>query len=209
VSGSETPTGSASLVLALAVVFASFIPLWPLVLWMAKSSVPWRWVTEGRWVKWLAWLVYALIAIVLANAGAIWVHHDLLGPSRPAEQRIVYGVWVAQAVLWILALAWAKGRRGGPSVPPSPTVVAPPKLRRKIIVIVLLAWVALAGAFAAWRFGPLGAEPPSAHDRSALALACVVIATLIVLLVKVSREARRTATRNGGDFDREQCTRGE
>jgi hypothetical protein len=72
-------------------------------------------------------------------------------------------------------------------------------LTPRMIVIVLLAWVALAGAFAAWRFGPLAAEPGSARDRSALALAFGVIATLIVMLVRVSREARRAATRNGAD----------
>jgi len=36
--------------LALALVFASFTPLWALVLWMAKSSAPpWRWVS--RWLR--------------------------------------------------------------------------------------------------------------------------------------------------------------
>jgi hypothetical protein len=191
------------MVLALAVVCASFIPLWALVLWTAKSrSLPSRWVAEGRWLKWLAWLAYGLAAMVLANEGSIWVHHDLLGPSRPGEQRVVYGVWVAQAVLWMLALAWATKRRGRANVTAPSSAASRPKLTPRIVAFVLGVWVALAGAFAAWRFGPLAPEPASERDRLALALACAVMATLIVMLVKVSREMRRAATKHGGDSTR-------
>jgi hypothetical protein len=94
-----------------------------------------------------------------------------------------------------VSLAWVKSRRARASVA-QPRAVCGVRSRRTptIILLVLLAWVSVAGAFAAWKVGPLATEPASERDWIALAVACAVIATLIVLLFE---ERRRTATNHG------------
>ncbi len=104
---------------------------------------------------------------------------------------------MAHQALVAAVLFWIAKRRGiGKG---TPSLGARRRPTPRTILIVLLVWVALAGAFAFLKFGPLATRPFVARDWAALALACGVIATLIVLLVRVSREARRTATKDGGD----------
>ncbi len=198
--GWDPTGGNASLGLAMALVFASFLPMWALVLWMAmSSSPPSRWVAERRWLKSIAWVTSGLAAILVANVGWISVYRNLIGPDRPTEQRLVKGAAGALALLWIVALAWVKKRRGGGNVSPPSTNAARRNLTTTPILVVLVAWVALAAAFAYLKFGPAATTPASALERTALAVACGVVATLFVLLVRVRREARRTATKDGGD----------
>jgi hypothetical protein len=85
--------------------------------------VPWRWFAERIWVAFAAWLCVVAI-FVLTSLASVWAYHDLLGAGRRTEQRIVYGAWAAQTALWIVALAWAKKRRGVPRVAP-PTATLP------------------------------------------------------------------------------------
>jgi hypothetical protein len=111
----------ASLAVALAVVVASFAPLWGLLLWVVRApSPPWRWWERGEWLKCIAWLAGSLVSIALAFIGWIWVYNDVVGPGRRAEQQVVFGTAVALGVLWILGLArvQARDRRARTSKPP-------------------------------------------------------------------------------------------
>jgi hypothetical protein len=180
--------GSASLVLALAVVFVSSTPLWALVLWMAKSSMFSQWVAAKGWLKWLG-LAYGLAAVAFELVGTAWAYRDLLGPGRRTEQRIVHAVWVAQALLCGLAIIWIQKKRVAASVGPSRT--ARGKLPSAPLVIVLLVWVVVAGALASVRIGQLATTPFSARDWIALVSASGVIVTLIVLLILNIRRTRR------------------
>jgi hypothetical protein len=189
-----------SLALALGLVVAAFIPMWGLVVWMAKSSSPpARWLAEGRWLKALAWLVFGLSAAAIAIAGWLAVWGDLLGTDRPAEQRIVFAEGVALFLLWLVAGGLVEKRRRSANASPPATRPDLPKLAPRFIVMTLLAWVAAAGIFAVWTIGPMASGPASPRDRTILTVACFVIATLVVMLVDASRKARLEATKRDGN----------
>jgi hypothetical protein len=188
-SSSDSP-----LVLALVLVLGASLPMWALGLWMAKSSQIGRWVAAGSWLIFVL-LACELAAILVAGLLFAWVHHDLLGPGRPMERRIVYGVWTANGLLFIVAVAWAKKRSGVARV--APPGARRPKPTPRMISVVLLVWVALAGGFALFKVGPLATTPASERDLYALAVSGAVIATLIVLLRASIREKWKEATKDG------------
>lgn len=193
-------TTTVSLALALGLVFAAFIPLWGLMVWMATaSSPPARWLAEGRFLKAFAWLAYGLSAAAIAIAGWLGVWGDLLGADRPAEQRIVFAEGVALFLLWLVAGGLVEKRRRSANASPPATRPDLPKLAPRFIIITLVAWVAAAGVFAVWTIGPMGSGPASPRERSILIVACIVIATLVAMLVNVTRKARRETTRRDGN----------
>jgi type VI protein secretion system component VasK len=98
-------------------------------------------------------------------------------------------------VLWIAALAWVQKRRHAASRPEMIAAAVERKLTPKIVVAVLLFWVAVTSAFAIWAIGPSG--PVSPRNRTILIVACFAIATLVVILVDVYRKARREKTQRG------------
>jgi len=195
------PAGAdVSLALALGLVFAAFIPLLGLVVWMAReSSPPSRWLAEGRWPKAIVWLAYGLAAIALANVGWIWVYNDLIGTGRRTEQRVVYGVAIALEVLCGVAILGAQKRRSAANPSPAASEAARPKLTPRTVLIVLLFWVVLSGIYAVWTIGPMASGPASWRDRTILTVACFVIATLVGMLIDVSRKARRERSKRDGD----------
>ena len=192
-SGFGAPEGgSASLVLGLAVVLISCIPIWALLLWAAASSVPWRWKAEMSWKRFLG-PVAVFAAVIGGGYGWSWVMHRLFGRSRPTEQDVVYWVWIVQqflAVITLIVVASARASSG------AGTASGAHRKRRRGRAVVL-AWSALAVVLAALRAWPFGGESAPPGDWLALAVSSGVLVTLMVLLFIAIVELRRDVTGSG------------
>jgi len=96
------------LALAIACVLGAALPMWGLLLWIARSAAAWRIAADTPWLRLLAG-VYATIGtfFIAAGAGALLLEGSLV------EQRVVLVVWGAQLLLLAVAVAWVQKRRGG------------------------------------------------------------------------------------------------
>lgn len=187
-TGSGAPeSGSASLVLGLAIVLVSCIPTWALLLWAAASSRSWRWRAEMSWKRFL--VPVAVVASVIASVrGSSWVIHRLFGRSRPTEQDVVYWVWIVQqflAVITLIVVAWARTSSGAGTASGC-------ERRRRRGRAVVLAWSALAVVFVLLAVGPFRDSAPPG-DWLALAVSSGVLVTLIILLITAVVELRKDA----------------
>ncbi len=106
-ASSLTPV--ARLVLAIACLLGAALPIWGLLLWIARSSAAWHVAADNVWLRLLAG-VYATIGTALIAWGAC---AQLLPPDSLTEQRIVILVWMGQVGLLIVAVELVKRRRGG------------------------------------------------------------------------------------------------
>jgi hypothetical protein len=120
VSGFEAPAdGSPRLVLGIAIVLVSCLPMWALLLWMATSSVLWRWKAEKSWKTFLA--PVAGFAVIIGGLYA-WTEASFLVVSRShrAESEVLVWVWIAQMLLAGIAVplvAWARDHAGVATAP--------------------------------------------------------------------------------------------
>ncbi len=193
----DSTAGDVSLTLALGIEIAAILPMWGLVVWMARaSSSPSQWIAEGKWPKALAWLVYGLAAMGLAISGWIWVYRDLVGPARRTDQRTVFGAAFALELLWFVAFVWAQKRRR--------TVTVVPRERRReptmrAVLILFAVWTVFVGAVLFLRLGPLAMAPSAWRDWTTLGLAFVSLIALVTALVRTSQGSPRETTKRDGD----------
>ena len=167
----ENATGSVSLGLALGLVVAAHLPLWAIVLWLAKSpSPPSRWIGERRWLRVFTWLASVLGTMGLAASAGIWVKNDLIGPARRTEQRVVVGLMFALQLLWLVAANWAQKR--GQNVPEAPRA-SHRKPTMRPAQMLLAAWAMLVGAILFMRFGLFSIAPSAWRDAGLTACALV------------------------------------
>jgi hypothetical protein len=184
--------GSASLGLALALVFACAAPTWAALPLAAKLS---RWVGRRYWLRLLG-VAYIVPAQTLGWLGYGRAYHKMIGPSRPTEQAIVEGAWVANLLLFLFSVGWVDKWLRRRSAAPSK-----PQLKKRsltLLAVVLQVWVALWGAYAFERVCAPGATPLSDREWIVLGSACLLTAILAWVLIINSREARRTAAKQGG-----------
>lgn len=192
VSGLGAPEGgSPSLVLGLAVVLVSCIPLWALLLWAAASSRSWRWRAEMSWKRFLV-PVAAFAAIIGGGYGWSWAG-SLFSRSRSTEREVVYWVFVVQLFLAGIALIVVASVRASSG---AGTASGAHRKRRRGRAVVL-ACGALAVVLAALRAGSFGGESARSGDWLALAASSGVLVTLMVLLITAIVELRKDATGGG------------
>jgi hypothetical protein len=191
VSGFGVPgDGNASLVLGLAIVLASCVPLWALLLWMAASSLSWRWRAERSWKRFL--VPVAVFAAVIGGGYSLsWVMHGLFGRSRPTEQDVVY--WVSLVQLLLAGIAGVVVASARASTGAGTASGAHWKQRRGRAVV--LTWGALAVVLTALR--ALAGESAPSGDWWALAASSGVLVTLVVLLIIAIVELRKDAKGSG------------
>lgn len=178
--------GSASLVLGLAVVLVSCIPIWALLLWAAASSLSWRWRAEMSWKRFLV-PVAMFAAVIGGGYGWSWAG-SLFSRSRSTEREVVYWVFIVQLFLAVIALIVVASVRESSG---AGTASGVHRKRRRGRAVVL-AWGALAVVLAALRAG--GGESARSGDWLALAASSGVLVTLMVLLIVAIVELRKDAT---------------
>lgn len=170
--------GSASLVLGLAIVLASCIPIWALLLWMAASSLSWRWRGEMSWKRFLV-PVAGFATVIAGGYGWSWAG-SLFSRSRPTERDVIYWLWIVQLFLAGIAVILVASVRASSGAGIAAGAHWKPRRGRGAVA---LAWGTLAVILAALRAGPLGGESAPPGDWWALAASSGVLVTLIVLLI--------------------------
>ena len=185
--------GDARLVLAFAIALASYLPIWALLLWIAASSLPWRWKAERSRKSLL--LPVAMLAFVVGGT-YVWTRGTMpfISESRMAERQVVFWVAMVELFLGVIALivvAWARDQAGVGT-----EASAHRKLRRGRALV--LAWGVLAVVLAALRAGPLGGKSTPSVFWWALAASSGVLVTLMVLLIIAIADLRKGGTSSGG-----------
>lgn len=107
--------GGASLALGCALVLAFLAPMWVVPPLMAKAS---HWTGPRAWLRVLV-AAYAMATLYLGMRGWAHVYHRLIGPGRPAEQNVIYGLGLGHLLLLVVAIGWMQGWRRSPRVPRS------------------------------------------------------------------------------------------